>query len=56
MVSRLERAGFAIILGGLFLLPWLGDAVGMDLNIFQWIVGMPARLSVSMMMDLAGLR
>ncbi len=56
MVSRLERMGFAIILGGLFLLPWLGDTVGMDLNIFQWIVGMPARLSLSMMMDLVGLR
>jgi hypothetical protein len=28
----------------------------MDLNIFQWIIGMPARLSVSMMMDLVGLR
>jgi len=56
MVSRLERAGFAIILGGLFLLPWLGDFVGMDLNVFQWIVGSPARLSVSTLMDLVGLR
>ena len=56
LVSRLERAGFAIILGGLFLLPWLGDAVGMDLNIFQWIVGAPARSSLGLIIDLVGLR
>ncbi len=41
-LARLERAGFAIILGALFLLPWLGNYVGVDLNIFMWIVGIPA--------------
>ncbi len=41
-LARLERAGFAIILGALFLLPWLGNYVGLDLNIFMWIVGIPA--------------
>jgi Zn-dependent protease len=56
MVSRLERAGFAIILGGLFVLPWLGDAVGLDLNIFQWIVGIPARSSMGLIIELVGFR
>ena len=41
-LARLERAGFGIILGALFVLPWLGDLIGLDLNIFMWIVGIPA--------------
>lgn len=41
-LARLERAGFGIILGALFVLPWLGGLVGLDLNIFMWIVGIPA--------------
>jgi len=41
-LERLERAGFGIILGALFVLPWLGDFVGLDLNIFMRIVGIPA--------------
>jgi Zn-dependent protease len=56
MVSRLERAGFAIILGALFLLPWLGDAVGMDLNIFWWLIGVPAYWSMELITELVGLR
>ncbi|MAF47060.1 MAG: site-2 protease family protein [Rhodospirillales bacterium] len=55
MVSRLERAGFAIILGALFLLPWLGDAVGMDLNIFWWLIGVPAYWSMELITELVGL-
>lgn len=41
-VARLERAGFAIILGALFLLPFIGDLIGRELNVFWWIVGKPA--------------
>ena len=42
-LERLERAGLGIILTvGLFLLPWLGDQVGLDLNVFMWVVAIPA--------------
>ena len=54
-VARLERTGFMIILGALFALPWLGHAVGMNLNVFQWIVGAPARWAMHMIIQLVGL-
>ncbi|HBC06671.1 MAG TPA: site-2 protease family protein [Rhodospirillaceae bacterium] len=41
-LARLERVGFLIILGAMFLLPLIGDQIGMDLNVFWWLVGVPA--------------
>ncbi len=41
-LARLERYGFLILISALFLLPWLGNQVGMDLNIFGRLVGEPA--------------
>ncbi len=41
-LASLERVGFLIILGGIFLLPWVGEKLGLDLNIFWWLVGEPA--------------
>jgi Zn-dependent protease len=41
-VQRLERFGFVIIIGGVFLLPWIGSKVGLDLNVFNWLVVTPA--------------
>ena len=41
-LARLERVGFLIILGGMFVLPLIGDQIGMDLNVFWWLVGVPA--------------
>lgn len=54
-VARLERAGFVIILGALFVLPWLGRQVGLDLDIFQWIVGRPAYETMLWIADFVGL-
>jgi Zn-dependent protease len=42
VVQRLERFGFVIIIGGVFLLPWIGRSVGVDLNVFHWLVVTPA--------------
>jgi Zn-dependent protease len=39
--ARIERYGFAILIGALFLLPWVGDRLGLDLNVFGWLVGKP---------------
>jgi Zn-dependent protease len=40
-LARLEPMGFLIIIGLLFLLPWLGATLGVQLNIFNWLVGVP---------------
>ena len=53
-LARLERAGFAIILGALFILPWLGEMVGLDLNIFMRIVGIPAFATAEFIIDMVG--
>ena len=42
-LARLERAGIFIILGVLFILPWIGGRLGLDLQVFSWLVGVPAR-------------
>jgi Zn-dependent protease len=55
-VAQLERAGFIIILLALFVLPLLGEQLGVDLNIFQWIVGIPAYETMMWIVDLVGLR
>jgi len=41
-LAGLERVGFMVILGGMFLLPWIGDKLGLDLNVFYWLVFEPA--------------
>jgi Zn-dependent protease len=41
-LSRLEPFGFFIILGLLFVLPFLGDLLGVDIGIVQWLVVAPA--------------
>jgi Zn-dependent protease len=55
-LARLERIGIVLILGALFLLPWLGQAVGVDLNLFWWLVGAPAEYLVKAAFVLAGVR
>ena len=54
-LAKLENAGMFIVLGVLFLLPWVGDKLGMDLNVFWWLVGMPALYVQSLIVTLAGL-
>ncbi|MBI2236887.1 MAG: site-2 protease family protein [Magnetospirillum sp.] len=40
-VARLENVGLLILLAGMFMLPPLGRAIGVDLDIFQWIFRVP---------------
>jgi Zn-dependent protease len=54
-LAGLERTGMFIILGAIFLLPWLGGKLGMDLNIFWWIVGAPASYLMGLIVNLAGI-
>ncbi len=41
-LARLERFGLAIILGLVFVLPAVGNVVGLNLDVFQWLVIVPA--------------
>jgi len=54
-LARLERAGIPIILGAVFILPWIGDAVGLELNVFWWLVGMPTSFLEGAIFRLVGL-
>jgi Zn-dependent protease len=40
-LARLERYGMLIIIGLVFLLPFIGNRLGMDLRVFYWIVIKP---------------
>ena len=42
--ARIEPYGFAIILGALFLLPMIGAKLGIDLDVFNWLIGRPVDL------------
>ena len=55
-LAGLERIGIALILGALFVLPWLGRIVGVELNLFWWLVGAPAEYLVESVLALAGVR
>jgi Zn-dependent protease len=41
-LARLERFGILIVLFFLFVLPYVGEQTGIDLNILGWLIGVPA--------------
>src|SRR5262249_31926339 len=41
-LARLERYGTFIVLLLLFLLPYVGERIGLNLNILSWLIGVPA--------------
>lgn len=53
-LARLERAGIIIILAAIFLLPWLGGRMGLDLNVFWWLVGDPAAYLSELILTMTG--
>ena len=55
-LARLEKAGILIVLGAIFILPWIGDILGFDLNVFWWLVGMPAEYLMDVIFTLAGVK
>jgi Zn-dependent protease len=40
-LARLERYGLMIIIGAIFLLPWLGRSLGLNLDVFAWLIWVP---------------
>ena len=53
-LARLERFGLLIIIGALFILPMLGRELGVNLNIFPWLVGAPLEFMFRIVTALAG--
>jgi Zn-dependent protease len=51
---RLERYGMLIIIGLLFILPTLGTQLGMDLDIFGWLVARPVNAAITAILYLTG--
>jgi Zn-dependent protease len=41
-LARIERYGILVLLFFLFVLPYVGDRVGLNLDILGWLIGVPA--------------
>jgi len=52
---KLERVGIFIIVGAIFLLPWIGGMIGLDLNLFGWLVIAPTSYVQDLILALVGL-
>ena len=44
------------MLGAIFLLPWIGGKMGLDLNVFRWLVVTPTAHLQELILTLVGLR
>ena len=53
--AKLERFGFLILLGVIFLLPMLGRQLGVDLNLFRWLIAIPLAYMTPVFLWIAGL-
>ena len=53
--AKMERFGFLVLLGIVFLLPMLGRQIGTDLNLFRWAVGIPLRWLTPIFLAVAGI-
>lgn len=55
-LQRLERFGIFIVLGLIFLLPWIGSRLGLDLDVFGWLIVTPAMTVAETFLGLAGVQ
>ena len=55
-LARLERVGIFIVLGGIFVLPWIGGMMGLELNVFWWLVISPVEHLQDAILNIVGLR
>lgn len=54
-LSRLEQYGMAILIGLLFILPMVGAQLGLDLDIFRWLIGGPVNAIITIILQLTGI-
>jgi Zn-dependent protease len=53
-LARLERYGILIVLFFLFVLPYVGERTGVDLNILGWLIGVPAEALYQFVLRITG--
>jgi len=53
--AQLERYGMLILLGMVFVVPYVGGLVGLNLNIFWWLVGIPAEFLTDFIINAVGI-
>jgi Zn-dependent protease len=53
-LAGLEQYGMLIIIGLLFVLPLLGAQLGIDLNVFSWLISGPANTVIGTILNLTG--
>jgi len=54
-LSKLERYGLFILIGLIFILPMAGRELGVDLDIFHWLVGIPLEFLRGVLLRAVGL-
>ncbi len=55
-LSRMERFGLLAIIGVLFVLPWAGRELSVDLNVFPWLIGTPVAFLLDVVAGMTGLK
>lgn len=55
-LARLEHKGIIILLLVLFALPWIGSRIGVNLDVFPWLVGEPAQYLTRIVFLAAGIQ
>jgi Zn-dependent protease len=53
-LARLERYGLLILLLFLFVIPYLGEQTGYDLNILAWLIGTPTEALIRFVLAITG--
>jgi len=54
-LAHLERHGMLILIGIIFILPMLGDKLGVNLDIFKWAVWAPVNWLLPFFKGIAGI-
>lgn len=55
-LARVERFGFMVLIFVLFVLPWIGGKIGVNLNVLWWLVGVPAQFLTDIIATVTGLK
>lgn len=54
-LARLEKFGLFILIGILFILPMIGNQIGVNLAVFSWLIGAPVNFLANIIAHAAGL-
>ena len=54
-LARLERYGLFILVGLIFILPMIGERIGMTIDVFAWVVAVPAQMVIQVILTAVGL-